>query len=38
MTDEPICTCGHLEEEHNEGECEVPNCPCFAYEEGDGDE
>lgn len=27
---EPVCSCGHLEGKHNDGEgaCQAPACPC----------
>lgn len=34
------CTCGHTDEEHRKGksgmhECEIPDCDCCCFEEGD---
>lgn len=33
---EPECACGHVLDEHDGvGECQVDDCPCFAYEEAE---
>lgn len=37
--DEPICYCGHMQDEHlDTGECDIEECPCLGFEvDPDGD-
>ncbi len=28
----PVCTCGHVLDEHDGSPCAVENCPCIHYE------
>ena len=39
MMGEPICYCGHVQDEHSPKwkSCEVEECPCIQYEEDKGE-
>lgn len=28
----PVCTCGHVDDEHDGSTCAVEGCPCVQYE------